>query len=188
MAQGVSFDAVLRNLSQAALGAGLAALALSAAGCWAAAIQLAPVALQSSVGLASAAAGAAQNAGTEAPGVIELRKDVSGTTEYREMRISYTANNVRWTPVSSDETAADGWRPAQHLLELQFSPPLPPKLAEDRVTYLAYAPLYEHSSDDDEVKLKEFNRSFGNPVGTFNWNGHTYQYSLPQVLPPLEFD
>ena len=185
---GVRFDPVIRKLSQAAFGAGLAALALAVSGCWAAAIQLAPVALQTSVGLASAAAGAAENSTTPAPGVIELRKDVSGSTEYREMRVTFTSTDAHWTPVSSNETAADGWRPAQHLLELQFSPPLPPKLAEDRITYLAYAPLYEHASDDDEVKLKEFNRSFGNPVGTFTWNGRTYQYSLPQVLPPLEFD
>jgi hypothetical protein len=175
-------------LSRIAFASTMLALAMSAGGCWAAALQFAPVALESSVGLASAAAGAAQSTGDAAPGVIELRKDVSGATEYREMRVTFTSTDVHWTPVSNNETAADGWRPAQHLLELKFSPPLPGSVSEDHITYLAYAPLYEHASDEDEVKLKEFNRSFGNPVGIFNWNGHTYQYSLPQVLPPLEFD
>jgi hypothetical protein len=186
----VRLHLVIRKLSRIGFLSALAALALGASGCWEElALQYAPVALQTSVGLASAAAGAAESTGGgQAPGVIELRKDVSGSTEYREMRVSFTSTDVHWTPVSSNETAADGWRPAQHLLELNFSPPLPPKLDEARITYLAYAPLYEHASDEDEVKLKEFNRSFGYPVGTFNWNGHTYQYSLPQVLPPLEFD
>jgi hypothetical protein len=185
----VRFDAVMQKVSQSAIVLGSVALALSVCGCWAMALQYAPVALQTSVGLASAAAGAAESTGGgEAPGVIELRKDVSGSTEYREMRVSFTSTDVHWTPVSSNETAADGWRPAQHLLELNFSPPLAPNLAEARITYLAYAPLYEHTSDEDAVRLKEFNRSFGNPVGTFSWKGHTYQYSLPQVLPPLAFD
>jgi hypothetical protein len=185
---GVRFIAVTRKLPHLALVSASAALALSVCGCWAMAIQYAPAALQTTVSLASTAVGAAQSSSVESPGVIELRKDVSGSTEYREMRITFTSADVHWTPVSSNDTGADGWRPAQHLLELQFSPPLPPKLAEERITYLAYAPLYEHVSDEDEVKLKEFNRSFGDPVGTFTWNGRTYQYSLPQALPPLAFD
>jgi len=165
-----------------------AALTVSAYGCWAAAIQFAPMALQTSVGLASATAGAAQSSEGPTPGVIELREDPNGSAEYREMRITFTANDARWTPVSDDSSAADGWRPAVNFLQMSFSPPLPPKLSEDHITYLAYAPLYEHTSDDDTVRLKEFNRSFGEPVGTFEWKGRTYQYSLPQVLPPLEFD
>jgi hypothetical protein len=167
----------------------MATLALSASGCWEElALQYAPAALETTVSLASVTAGAAQKTTVESPGVIELRKDPAGSPEYREMRIAFTDTDAHWTPIVESDTSAEGWRPAVNFLQMNFSPPLPAALAEDHIVYLAYAPLYTHESDEDEVKLKEFNRSFGDPVGTFNWNGHVYQYSLPQVLPPLEFD
>jgi hypothetical protein len=164
-----------------------AALALSASGCWLYAIQYAPAALETAVSLASTAVGAAQKSSTEAPGVIELRQDPSGAPEYRELRIDFTPTDARWTPVVSYDTAADGWRPAVNFLHMNFSPPLPTVLSENRTTYLAYAPAYTKSPDDEE-QLAEFNRSFGDPVGTFNWDGHLYQYSLPRALPPLRYD
>jgi len=164
------------------------ALGLGLGGCWELAIQYAPAALETSVSLASAAMGAAESSTVQTPGVIELRKDSTGAPEYRELRIAFTESDALWTPIVEHDTSADGWRPAVNFLQMNFSPPLPTALAPDHITYLAYAPLYTHSSSDDEVQLKEFNRSFGEPLGTFNWNGHIYQYSLPQTLPPLEFD
>ncbi len=151
------------------------------------AIQYAPVALQTAVGLTSSVMGAAEKTTYQTAGVVELRRDPSGAPEYRELRIDFTANDARWTPVVDYDTAADGWRPAVNFLQMNFAPPLPSVLSENHITYLAYAPAYTKSSDD-EVQLKEFNRSFGDPVGTFDWNGHLYQYSLPKVLPPLQFD
>jgi hypothetical protein len=151
------------------------------------ALQYAPTALMTSVQLASAAVGAAQKPADDSPGVIELRKDSTGAPEYRELRIDFTSTDARWTPVVEHDTAADGWRPAEHFLEMDFSPPLPTAISDNRTTYLAYAPASTKSPDDEE-QLKEFDRSFGDPVGTFNWNGRVYQYSLPQALPPLRFD
>lgn len=170
--------------SIALIGAGLA---LSTSGCWMYAIQFAPAALQTAVSATSSVMAASQTPADESPGVIELRKDASGAPEYRELRIDFTPTEARWTPVVDRDTAADGWRPAEHFLEMNFSPPLPSVIAEDRITYLAYAPAYTKSPDDEE-QLKEFNRSFGDPIGSFVWNGHTYQYSLPKVLPQLRFD
>lgn len=164
-----------------------AALALSISGCWAMALQYAPTVLATGVQVASAAVGAAQTPDDSAPGVIELRKDATGAPEYRELKIDFTPTEARWTPVIEADTAADGWRPAEHFLEMNFSPPLPSVIAENRTTYLAYAPATTKSPDDEE-QLKEFDRSFGDPIGTFNWDGHLYQYSLPQTLPPLQFD
>ena len=175
------------RLSRSAIALISAALTLSASGCWYAAIQFAPVALQTAVGLTSAAVGASQQTTIETPGVIELRTDPTGAPEYRELRIDFTPTDARWTPVVDYDTAADGWRPAVNFLRMNFSPPLPAVLSKNRIIYLAYAPAYARSPDDDE-QLKEFNRSFGDPVGSFDWNGHLYQYSLPQVLPPLQFD
>ncbi len=151
------------------------------------AIQYAPVALQTAVRATSAALGATQKADSDSPGVIELRKDASGAPEYRELRIDFTPTDARWTPVVEYDTAADGWRPAEHFLEMNFSPPLPAVISDNRTTYLAYAPA-NTKSPDDEQQLEQFDRSFGEPVGTFNWDGRLYQYSLPQVLPPLRVD
>ncbi len=176
-----------RNLSRIATGLLAPGLALSVSGCWAMALQYAPTALMTSVQLASAAVGAAQTPADDSPGVIELRKDSTGAPEYRELRIDFTSTDARWTPVVEHDTAADGWRPAEHFLEMNFSPPLPSVISDNRTTYLAYAPASTKSPDDEE-QLKEFDRSFGDPVGTFNWNGRVYQYSLPQALPPLRFD
>ncbi len=188
MVRDVRLDAVAhRNLSRIALAMLAPALAVGVSGCWAMALQYAPTALSTGVQLASAAVGATRSPADDSPGVIELRKDATGTPEYREMRIDFTSTDARWTPVVERDTAADGWRPAEHFLEMNFSPPLPSVIAADRTTYLAYAPAYTKSADDDE-QLKEFDRSFGDPVGTFNWNGRVYQYSLPQVLPPLRLD
>ena len=164
-----------------------AALAISASGCWLYALQYAPVALETAVSAAATMVGAAQPNTNQSPGVIELRTDSTGTPEYRELRINFTATDAHWTPVVSYETAADGWRPAVNFLNMNFTPPLPSVVSQSRTTYLAYAPAFTKSPDDEE-QLAEFNRSFGDPVGTFDWNGHPYQYSLPKVLPPLQFD
>jgi hypothetical protein len=160
---------------------------LNASGCWYAALQFAPAALQTSVAAASNIAGAAQAPKGNTPGVIELRKDVSGAPEYREMRIAFTSTDVRWTPVIDRDTSAEGWRPAQNFLHMNFTPPLPTALSESKTVFLAYAPAYNGASQDNDA-LIQFNRSFGDPVGTFDWDGRLYQYSLPSALPPLEFD
>ena len=165
------------------------ALATSAAltGCWYAAIQMAPAALQTTVAAASNIVGASQGSRGPQPGVIELRDDGAGSPEYREMRIAFTATDVRWTPVIDRDTSAEGWRPAENFLQMNFSPPLPAALQGSKIVYLAYAPASSGAPDDNE-QLVRFNRSFGDPIGTFDWNGRTYQYSLPPTLPELEFD
>lgn len=160
---------------------------LTASGCWLAALQFAPAALETGVSVASNIAGAAQAPRGNTPGVIELRKDPLGAPEYREMRIAFTATDVRWTPLVDRDTSADGWRPAENFLHMNFTPPLPSVLADSKTIFLAYAPAYNGAPEDEDA-LIQFNRSFGDPVGTFDWNGRLYQYSLPSILPPLEFD
>ena len=188
MLHGVRVDAVRYSFSRIGIALAAVTLALSVGGCWLPmAIQYAPIALETAVSAASVAVGASQKTTVETPGVIELRQDLAGGPEYRELRIAYTSNEVRWTPLVERDTSADGWRPAEHFLEMNFSPPLPAAFSASRITYLAYAPA-ETQSPDDDAQLAQFNRSFGDPVGTFSWNGHLYQYSLPQALPPLEFD
>jgi len=176
------------RVSRLRLGLMATALASAAAlsGCWAAALQFAPAALQTTVAAASNIVGATRSS-DPSPGVIELREDGSGSPEYREMRVAFTATDVRWAPVIDRDTSADGWRPAENFLQMDFSPPLPAALQGSRIIYLAYAPADPGARQDDD-QLVRFNRSFGDPIGTFEWNGRTYQYSLPPTLPQLEFD
>src|ERR1700733_5350066 len=115
---------------------------LTASGCWMMALQYAPVALQTSVAAASNIAGAAQAPKGNAPGVIELRKDATGATEYREMRVAFTSTDVRWAPVVDRDTSAEGWRPAENFLHMNFTPPLPAELSQSKTVFLAYAPAY----------------------------------------------
>lgn len=167
----------------------IALLAFAPLGCWVPiAVEYAPAALQTAESLGAHAVAAAQGPAGDTPGVIELRRDASGSAEYREMRIDVASNQPCWTPVSDRDTAADGWRPAENLMQMNFKPPLTSALSNSKTIYLAYAPLDAGSSDTDREKLEQFNRSFGAPVGTFDWNGHSYQYSLPRVLPTLQFD
>ena len=177
-----------RSLSRTGATLICGALALTASGCWyGVALQYAPAALQTVVSAASVAVGASKSSTVETPGVIELRTDSAGAPEYRELRIDCTPSLARWTPVVDRDTAADGWRPAENFLHMNFTPPLPAAFSENKIVYLAYAPA-ESGSPEDHQQLAMFNQSFGAPVGTFDWNGHLYQYSLPQVLPPLQFD
>lgn len=151
------------------------------------ALQYAPAALQTTVAIASNVAGAAQSATIETPGVIELRTNSTGAPEYRELKVDFAMSEARWTPVVDRDTAADGWRPLENFTQMNFSPPLPTAFSESKIVYLAYAPA-DTGSPEDHEQLAKFNQSFGAPVGTFDWNGHLYQYSLPHVLPPLELD
>jgi hypothetical protein len=182
-----SVDEVGPNLSRIARVVIVGALAFTVSGCWAMAIQYAPAALQTAVAVASNAVGAAQSTTFEAPGVIELRTATTGAPEYRELRVDVAVNEPRWTPVVDRDTAADGWRPAENFMQMNFTPPLPTAFSESKIVYLAYAPA-DTGVPADHEQLAKFNQSFGTPVGTFDWNGRTYQYSLPKVLPPLELD
>jgi hypothetical protein len=187
IASDVRVGAVVWRFSRARLPLLAVGLALSASGCWMYALQYAPQVLATGLQLTSAAVGASQPANDYSPGVIELRDDPAGAPEYRELKIDFTPNEARWTPVVDYDTAADGWRPAVNFLQMNFTPPLPAVFSESQITYLAYAPA-TIKTPDDEVQLRTFDQSFGDPVGTFNWNGHLYQYSLPKILPPLQYD
>src|SRR5579862_4975945 len=177
----------MSSLCRTAIGTLALAMTVALSGCWTALIQMAPAALQTTVAAASNIVGASQGSRGPNPGVIELRDDANGSPEYREMRVAFTATDVRWTPVIDRDTSADGWRPAENFLQMNFTPPLPAAMQGTQIVYLAYKPVYAGEPEDDD-QLVRFNRSFGDPVGTFEWNGHTYQYSLPHALPQLEFD
>jgi hypothetical protein len=161
---------------------GLSALGVS--GCWAAAVQFIPPAIEAAGAMGTSAISWAESEKAPSLGVIELRESPGGTPEYRELRVAGNSDDEeeRWTPVVDDGTNADGWRPAEHFLQMSFTPPLQMAFPENGSTYLAYAAA-DAESQDGQNMLLAFKVDFGPPVGTFVSDGHTYNYSLPRTLP-----
>ena len=118
----------------------------------------------------------------EVPGVIELRRSVGGTPEYRELRLSDTIGERQWLPAADNETAADGWRPAVNFLQMNFSPPLGAVVPAPASNFLAYAPS-QFVSPADRDRLAAMTSNFGEPAGTFTWQGRYYHYVVTSTLP-----
>jgi hypothetical protein len=187
-----------------------AALALGVSGCWAAALQLAPVGLQvaedigaGAVHLVEGAAVASHQGKTdpnrqlgdevdredrcdeleiEVPGVIELRKNATGTAQYRELRLGGGPDESIWAPALDHDTAAGGWRPAVNFVQMNFTPPLAGALPNSGTIFLAYAPTEPTTSVERDL-LVAMTVNFGTAIGSFNWKGRSYQYSLARKLP-----
>ena len=118
----------------------------------------------------------------EVPGVIELRRSAAGAPEYRELQISDSLDQRQWAPIADSETTADGWRPAVHFLQMNFSPPLGAVVPEKASNFMAYAPSQFISAADGD-RLAAMTSNFGKPAGTFSWNGHDYHYVVTSTLP-----
>ncbi len=117
----------------------------------------------------------------DVPGVIELRKGAAGAPEYRELKLGGSLAKPQWTPIVDQQTNADGWRPAVHFLQMDFTPPLGtlPNAGSD---YIAYRAMQSDSSVP-EVEFVPLNVNFGKTEGTFRWNGTVYQFALNHTLP-----
>jgi hypothetical protein len=160
-----------------------AIVATAAGGCWLAALQLAPVGVQVAEGIGEGVL--SLGAGTTIPsaGVVELHTASSGALEYRELRIDDSLAEPRWTPIVGEDTTPGGWRPAVNFPHMNFAPPL--SFPKTGTSYLAYLPVAESESPSDDDRLAAFRAYFGEPVGTFTWQGRDYQYSLPRALPRI---
>jgi len=190
-----------------------AVAAVTTSGCWMMAAQLAPIAasaaetvgegavsLASGVGASAHAESieakkeedarqSAMNSGdscdqleVEVPGVIELRRSAVGAPEYRELQIADSIDQRQWAPVKDSETNSDGWRPAVNFLQMNFSPPLGAVVPESASNFLAYAPSKVITAADGD-RLMAMASNFGQPVGTFTWNGNYYHYVVTSTLP-----
>ena len=118
----------------------------------------------------------------EVPGVIELRRSVAGTPEYRELQLSESTEQPQWAPVAGGETTAEGWRPAVNFLQMSFTPPLGAVVPESSSNFLAYAPS-KFVTEADGDRLTAMTSNFGKPAGTFTWNGTYYHYVVTSTLP-----
>jgi hypothetical protein len=191
----------LRGLTLAAA----AAAVLSAAGCLAPAIGLAPLALQASEAAGVGAIDVAGSAATgkagadgaidpdeaeercdelelEVPGTIEFQVAHNSPTAWRELQLGGSTDDPQWQAIASDQSDAAGWRPLVNLHTMRFAPPLQQALRAGKPNYLAYAPA-EPQTAVERDQLVALTADFGAGLGTFEWNGRAYQYTLVTRLP-----
>jgi hypothetical protein len=179
-------------------------LCLAIAGCAAAsAVQLAPMALSATSALGASAMDAVgghtsserddggprldsqercdelANANFD---TIELRIDDTGPIMWRELQLSGLPASPQWRPIAGEYGSRAGWRPLGTLNAISFVPPLASSLKRGRPNYLAYAPS-EPQTSAEEDQLVALTMDFGAGMGTFQWNGRAYQYTLVNKLP-----
>jgi hypothetical protein len=115
--------------------------------------------------------------------VVELRKNTTGSPEYRELRLQPGAEDAHWTPVVDSDGGPDGWRPAVNFLKMDFKPALNEVIPDSGTCYLAYAPLaIDPNNPATPVEAKS---APGNAAGDFAWEGREYQYRVEPTLPCL---
>ncbi|HVN27597.1 MAG TPA: hypothetical protein VMT64_03885 [Candidatus Binataceae bacterium] len=116
------------------------------------------------------------------PGIEEIRRTPALGIESREIRIERTAESYRWVVYRSRGSAPDGWRVQSHLDKLKFDPALQFLLPDKKPKYIAYAPSLAETPQDSE-QMMSMAGSFGQRVGTFEWNGKHYTFSVSKELP-----
>ena len=184
----------LRGLSLAAL----ISVVLVGGGCLA---SLAPLALQAGemagAGVISAASRKPGTDGTldsfeseercdelelQVPGTIELQDADNSPTAWRQLHLGGSTDAPQWQAVAGDQSDAAGWRPLANLHSMHFAPPLQQGLRTGKPNYLAYAPVEPRSSIERD-QLVALTADFGTGLGTFQWQGRSYQYTLVNRLP-----
>jgi len=116
------------------------------------------------------------------PGIEEIRRTPQLGIESREIRFERTAESYRWVVYRSRGSAPDGWRPQNNLDKLHFSPALQYLLPDKTPQYLAYAPSVPQTPQDSE-QMMSIADNFGQKVGTFEWSGKYYTYTVSKHLP-----
>jgi hypothetical protein len=180
--------------------------ALTVAGCFAPALGLAPLALQGAtemagVGAINVAGYAAQRGRSldgvtdpaeaeercdelelEVPGTIEFQVADKSPTAWRELQLGGSTDAPHWQAVAGDQNDPAGWRPVANLHTMHFAPPLQQALRNGKPNYLAYAPAEPQTSVERD-QLVALVADFGDGLGTFQWQGRSYQYTLVNRLP-----
>lgn len=177
----------LVNPTRSRIAAGIVAMALavSATGCWLAALQLAPGALELLETAGLGAAKLSQSGESPRLGVVELRRDASGAPQYRYLGLDRSSEHLRWVPIVDSTTGPQGWSPAVNFANMDFRPRLGPAIPARGTRYLAFAP--HNPKDQAEQQGQEaFGDCFGDPVGTFTWHAKVFDYWLPDELPRVE--
>jgi hypothetical protein len=193
-------------LKRAALGCVSLALAVVASGCWMAAMQLAPVAIQAAEaiggGVANLAVGSVAAAhqshqdknmpppdsdvcdelSQEVPMLVELKTDTTGTTRYRELSLVGSDLDPEWAAMPNQDTKDGGWKLASNFTKMHFQPSLQGELTANSIAYVAYAAADAHDvTEQDQLNALEI--GFGPAMGTFTWNERAFRYAVVHKLP-----
>jgi hypothetical protein len=180
-------------LKRAALACIALALAIVASGCWMAAMQLAPVAIQAAEaiggGVANLAVGGIAAAhqshqdknmpppdsdvcdelSQEVPMLVELKTDTTGTTRYRELSLVGSDLDPEWAAMPNQDTKDGGWKLASNFTRMHFQPSLQAELTANSIAYVAYAAADAHDvTEQDQLNALEI--GFGPSLGTCKWN------------------
>ena len=118
----------------------------------------------------------------EAPGAIEFQMADNSPTAWRELQLGGSTDAPQWQAVAGEKSDAAGWRPLANLHTMRFAPPLQQALRNGKHNYLAYAPAEPRTSIERD-QLVALTADFGAGLGTFQWNGRAYQYTLVNRLP-----
>lgn len=191
-------------LMRAALMCGAVVMAVTTGGCWMAALQLAPMALQAAAAVGSGAAHVAEAAtisshegsyeaamhrgevcddlATEIPLLTELQTDSKGATRYRQLSLGGPDLEPQWEAMPNRDGSAQAWRTANNFTKMDFQPPLQDALTPDSTTYVAYAPAQVQNATEQN-ELNALVEAFGPHFGTFQWEGRLYRYAAVHKLP-----
>jgi hypothetical protein len=118
----------------------------------------------------------------EAPGTIEFQMADKSPIAWRELQLGGSTDAPRWQAMASEKSDAAGWRPLANLYTMRFAPPLQEALRNGKRHYLVYAPAEPRTSIERD-QLVALTADFGGGLGTFQWNGRVYQYTLVNRLP-----
>jgi hypothetical protein len=193
-------------LKRTALACVALALAVVASGCWMAAMQLAPVAIQAAEaiggGVANLAVGGIAAAhqshqdknmpppdsevcdelSQEVPLLVELKTDTTGTTRYRELSLVGSDLDPEWAAMPNQDTKSGGWKLASNFTKMHFQPPLQSELTANSTAFVAYAAADAHDvTEQDQLNALEI--GFGPSTGTFTWNERAFRYAVVHKLP-----
>ena len=116
------------------------------------------------------------------PDTIEFRLADQDPSAWRELQLGGPSDSPKWQVLASEQSDAAGWRPVSNLQHMSFTPPLQQVLRAGKPNYLAYAPA-EPRTGIERDQLVALTADFGAGMGTFQWNGRTYQYTLVNRLP-----
>jgi len=118
----------------------------------------------------------------QVPGTIELQVADDSPTAWRELQLGGSSDAPQWQAVIGQQSDAAGWRPVANLHTMSFAPPLQQGLRGGKHHYLAYAPAEPRTATERD-QLVALTADFGAGLGTFQWNGRVYQYTLVNRLP-----
>jgi len=88
----------------------------------------------------------------------------------------------QWQALAGEQSDAAGWRQLSNLRTMSFEPPLQQSLRDGKPNFLAYAPAEPRTASERD-QLVALTADFGAGLGTFQWNGRAYAYTLVHRLP-----